>query len=78
MLCIRGERHAGTPGEGGYYRREWRYGAFERGIPLPAGATGEGITARYDDGVLEVVLPEAAPRTVPRQIPVSVAAARGP
>ena len=72
VLCITGERRE-TGGEGGYYRREWHYGAFGRGFALPEGATGEGITASYRDGVLEVVVPKAVARAEPRQIPVSAA-----
>ncbi len=72
VLCISGQRRE-TGGDDGYYRREWRYGAFERGFALPEGATGEGITASYRDGVLEVVVPKAVQRAEPRQIPVSAA-----
>ncbi len=44
-----------------------------RGFALPEGASGEGITASYRDGVLEVVVPKALERAEPRQIPVSAA-----
>lgn len=71
VLCISGERREAGGGEGGYYRREWRYGAFERGFTLPEGAMGEGITASYRNGVLEVVVPKAAQRAELRQIPVT-------
>jgi HSP20 family protein len=71
ILCISGERHQDRASDGSYYRREWRYGAFERGIPLPEGASGEGITASYRDGVLEVVVPKAAKRAEPVRIPVT-------
>lgn len=74
VLCISGERHrpdAGDGANGGYYRREWRYGAFERGFALPEAATGEDITASYRNGVLEVIVPKAAQRAEPRQIRVS-------
>lgn len=71
MVCIRGERRSRDPEDMGYYRREWRYGSFERGFALPSG-TGEGITATYHDGVLQVVVPDAAPQTAgPRHIPVT-------
>ncbi len=73
MLCIRGERHEPTAEHGGLYRRQWRYGAFEQGIALPEGVTGEGITASYTNGVLEVVVPKAAPGAQPRTIPVTTA-----
>jgi HSP20 family protein len=70
-LCITGERREACGAGGGYRRREWHYGPFERGFTLPEGATGEGITASYRDGVLEVVVPKAAQRAEPKQIPVS-------
>lgn len=73
VLCITGERRETSGGEDGYYRRESHYGAFERGFALPEGATGEGITASYRDGMLEIVVPQAMHRAEPRKIPVSVA-----
>jgi HSP20 family protein len=79
ILCITGERHrpdTGDGGDGGVAWREWRYGPFERGFTLPEGATGEGITASYRNGVLEVVVPKAAQRAEPRQIPVSTGAGK--
>ncbi len=42
------------------YRSEFRYGSFERYIPLPDGATEHDVTATYKDGILEVRLPVAA------------------
>ena len=75
MLCIRGERREPAAEHGGLYRRQWRYGAFEQGITLPEGVTGEGITASYTDGVLEVIVPKAAPMTQPRTISVTTASA---
>jgi HSP20 family protein len=72
VLCISGERHPRDREGEGYYRREWRQGAFTRGFTLPAGVTGEGITASYHNGVLQVVVPKAVPQTAgPRHIPVT-------
>ncbi len=54
-----------------YFRREIRYGAFERSIPLPEGIKAEDLKAVYHDGVLEVAAPmpsEAAPKAVKIQI----------
>ncbi len=73
VLCVTGERRQTGRGEGGYYRREWHYGAFERGFALPEGATGAGMTASSRDGVLEGVVPKAVQRAEPRKIPVSAA-----
>jgi HSP20 family protein len=41
------------------YRSEFRYGAFTRSIPLPAGAKESDIKASYKDGILEVRVPIA-------------------
>jgi HSP20 family protein len=71
VLCVSGERpHDAATERGGYYRREAAYGAFERSIPLPEGAKAEDITASYDNGVLEVVIPKAAQLAEPMRIPV--------
>jgi len=36
VLCISGERRqAADQDKGGDYRREWAYGSFQRGVPLP-------------------------------------------
>jgi HSP20 family protein len=39
------------------YRSEFRYGMFERTLRLPPGATENDITATYNDGILEVIVP---------------------
>ncbi|HZD02306.1 MAG TPA: Hsp20/alpha crystallin family protein [Actinomycetes bacterium] len=71
VLCISGERgHDAATEQAGYWRRESSYGAFERGIPLPEGAKAEDITASYDNGVLEIVIPKAAQLPQPTRIAV--------
>jgi HSP20 family protein len=52
------------------YRSEFRYGRFERTLPLPAGATAEDVTATYKDGVLEVRLPMVATAREAAKIPI--------
>jgi len=44
-----------------YYRRERRWGAFERIVPLPAEVKPADAKARMKDGLLEVTLPKAQP-----------------
>jgi HSP20 family protein len=39
------------------YRTEFRYGAFARTLPLPAGAREDEVAATYIDGVLEIRVP---------------------
>jgi len=47
-------------GEGGYIRRERRYGSFSRSFDV-TGIEESAITASYQNGVLAVTLPKAKP-----------------
>jgi len=59
MLHIEAERREEEKREEkGYLRREVRYGAVSRSLPLPEGVTEADITASYKDGVLEIRVPE--------------------
>ncbi len=40
-----------------FFRREFRYGSFERAITLPDGMKAEDLKATYHDGVLELTAP---------------------
>ena len=54
-----------------FYRREIRYGSFERSIPLPEGMKSEDLKATYRDGVLQLTAPmpkEAVAKEVKVQI----------
>jgi HSP20 family protein len=53
------------------YRSEFRYGAFERSIRLPVGATDKDVTATYNDGILEVRVPIDTETAEARKIPVT-------
>jgi HSP20 family protein len=58
MLTISGERRQeDTEEREGFYRSERSYGTFYRSIPLPEGVTEDQISASFEDGVLEVVVP---------------------
>jgi len=78
-LHIRGERQETEEEKGeGYIRRESSYGAFERTLPLPAGAKTDDIRATYENGVLEVVVPGVAKRPTQRvQVEVTGAKEKG-
>ncbi len=39
-----------------YFRKETRYGAFERRFPIPKGTDEKAVHAEYKNGVLEVVV----------------------
>jgi HSP20 family protein len=54
-----------------FYRREFRYGSFERAITLPEGMKAEDLKATFHDGILELTAPmpkEALPKEVKVQI----------
>ena len=68
LLFISGERKAEEKGEG-YHQTS--YGRFERTVALPQGVQADKITARSENGVLEVRVPlpaQLAGRTIPIQI----------
>ncbi|NOY62734.1 MAG: Hsp20/alpha crystallin family protein [Gammaproteobacteria bacterium] len=50
-----------TKEEGDYHRREISQGTFSRTVALPAAVQGDQAKASFKDGVLELVLPKAAP-----------------
>lgn len=71
VLTVRAERHESQQDRSARsYRTEFRYGAFERQIRLPQGATAEVVSATYRDGVLEVRMPAPAPASGTRRIEV--------
>ena len=54
-----------------YYRRETRYGSFERTFQLPVGVKPEDLKATYKNGVLELIA--TIPKEVaPKQVKVEV------
>lgn len=60
-VTLKGESEAEEKHEDkNYYRREFRYGAFARTIPLPAAVQAEKATAQLKDGVLEITIPKSA------------------
>jgi len=74
VLTVKGE----TKGEeetkdGSYHRRELRYGAFARSIPLPTRVDHEKAKATFENGILTITLPKAE-EVKPKSIKI---AARG-
>lgn len=58
-LTVSGEREKTEEvREEGFYRFERRFGSFARAIGLPQGADPDKISARYENGVLEVRVPK--------------------
>lgn len=58
-VSIRGERKSEhKTEENGMTRSEFRYGKFQRIIPLPARIQNTNVTAEYKDGILNLTLPK--------------------
>lgn len=62
------EEHKGR----NYYRRELRYGAFARTLPLLTEVQNNDAKATYEDGVLEVRIPKSE-RVKPASVKVQIA-----
>jgi len=45
--------------EGNTYVQERRYGSFSRTIGLPRNIKADAVSAKFNDGVLEVTIPKA-------------------
>ena len=59
-VAIAGERKSETKTEeDGKTRSEFRYGKFQRVIPLPARIQNTNVTADYKDGILNLTLPKS-------------------
>jgi HSP20 family protein len=58
-VYVSGERKAETKTEEkGMTRSEFRYGKFQRVIPLPAEIENNNVTAEYKDGILNLTMPK--------------------
>ncbi|BAU08527.1 MULTISPECIES: Hsp20/alpha crystallin family protein [Fischerella] len=59
-VSISGERKEETKTEEkGMTRTEFRYGKFQRVIPLPARVENTNVKAEYKNGILQLTLPKA-------------------
>src|SRR5437016_2953425 len=71
-LTISGVRRSEREGkEDGHRFSEVRYGRFERSLTVPAGLDPEKVTARYENGVLEVTAP-LPPGFASRKVPIQI------
>jgi HSP20 family protein len=62
-LVIRGQRRPAPPANTSrVLHYEIAYGSFERTFHIPIPVNPEGVTARYEHGILEVKLPRQRPR----------------
>ena len=77
-LIISGERRQQHEDrQEGYYRSERSYGSFRRLIPLPETANIEGATATFNNGVLEITIPNEQQQPRGRRIEIQDAAQSG-
>ncbi|HHS12998.1 MAG TPA: Hsp20/alpha crystallin family protein [bacterium] len=71
MLTLQGEKKEEKEKEKrNYHRIERVYGAFHRSFRLPREVEADKIKARYEDGILSVVIPKSE-KLKPKQIAVS-------
>jgi HSP20 family protein len=77
VLTVRGEKKEETRSDQEQARRTERtYGWFERAFVLPISVDPEQIEARYDNGILRVMIRKAE-RAKPREIPVTASVGSG-
>jgi HSP20 family protein len=70
-LTISGERRAEHEShERGWYRIERSFGSFSRSLTLPDGVDADAISARFENGVLEVSIPKPEERK-PRRVEIA-------
>lgn len=59
-VSIKGERKTETKEENdGVTRTEFRYGQFQRVIPMPGRVNNQNVAAEYKNGILHLTLPKA-------------------
>ena len=69
-LTLKGEmKEEKTTEEQRFHRKEFRYGAFARTIPLPTTIKAEAAAAQLKDGVLTITLPKGE-QSKAKQIPI--------
>lgn len=58
-VAIAGEhRYENKASERGFFRTEFRYGKFQRVIPLPVAVQNDQVQAEFKDGILTLTLPK--------------------
>jgi HSP20 family protein len=70
VLTISGERKGSTQEGVSYYLNELPYGPFRRSVAVPEGVDADSIKARFENGVLEVLLPGATVELQPKRIAI--------
>jgi len=77
VLTIKGSREdKRETKKADFFRREVRYGSFERSLALPEGIKAEDLKATYRDGVLELSAPMPK-ESVPKEVKIQIEAPNG-
>ena len=72
MLTLKGEKKKAERKENvNFIRNERVFGEFERSFMLPDNVDAEKIQAKYDNGILELVIPKMEPQK-PKEINVQI------
>jgi HSP20 family protein len=72
VLTIKGTREEKTESKkADFFRREIRYGAFERSVSIPEGIKADELKATYRDGVLEITAPMPQEKT-PKEVKIQI------
>jgi len=72
VLTISGERKfTKDKKESNYHSVETQYGAFKRAFTLPENVDAANITAKYNNGILEVVVPKDEKKVLKASIKVN-------
>jgi HSP20 family protein len=73
-LILEGERKLEKKEEKeGWFQTERHYGKFYRSIALPEGAQVDQVKAELNNGVLEIKVPVAEPKTKMKNVPIAEA-----
>lgn len=71
LLIVKGEKQRKqTDEKHRIHRSELKYGRFRRFFPLPPHANADGINAKFNDGVLTIVIPRTED-SKPKEIPIN-------
>jgi HSP20 family protein len=57
--------------DGEYSRREYSFNSFSRSFSLPENVKEGNIDAKYENGILKVLIPKETPVSLARKVPVS-------
>ncbi len=72
ILTIKGENKTENEEkeEGKFHKREFNYQSFKRSFTLPENVDADGITAKYENGILWLTLPKNKELETKKQISI--------